>query len=194
MLRKTFVWLFVFYVLGVGIAYSPGVDAARPTAALKPFKDSITVTSREIDCTNERTKYFRMVQSISRKYDVDWRLVSAIVATESDFNPCALSSRGAVGLMQLMPETAEMYSIGSKDLYDPEQNVRAGVQHLKRLSELYNGDIELTVAAYNAGQGAVDKYGGIPPYAQTQAYVKKVLEYKSGLKTALLRSYPISMR
>lgn len=194
MIRKYFLWLFVFKALGVGIAYSPGVDAARATAKMPKFHDSITVTASDVDCTNERSKYSKMVRAISKNYGVDWRLVAGVIAAESDFNPCALSPKGAVGLMQLMPETAQMYSITSQDLYDPELNVKAGVQHLRMLYRLYNGDLERTVAAYNAGQGAVDKYGGIPPYAETQAYVKRVLEFQSGMTIASLGSHPISMR
>jgi soluble lytic murein transglycosylase-like protein len=194
--RKTFLWLLVFNAVGAGFAYSPGVDAARAIRKeeTKSFENPGVVSSREVLCTNERSRYSKLVQSLSRKYGLDWRLVAAVVATESDFNPCAVSDKGAVGLMQLMPETAEMYSIELKDLSDPEKNIRAGVQHLKMLYEVYNGNLELTIAAYNAGQGAVQKYGGVPPFVETQAYVKKVLEIRSDLTTGSAQNYSISMR
>ena len=132
----------------------------------------------------KNANYSDIVVPLSNKYGMDWRLVTAIIATESSFNPCAISPKGAVGLMQITPELAGEYQVRGKDMFDPAQNVRTGILHLRRLSKRYNGDLQLTVAAYNAGEGNVDRYGGIPPFKETQNYVKRVLGYHSDLKIA----------
>ena len=111
----------------------------------------------------------------SKKYDVDESLVKAVIFTESYFNPNATSNKGASGLMQLMPATAEKY--GVKDLYNPRQNIIAGIKHLKYLLSRYPYKLKHAIAAYNAGENAVDKYNGIPPYKETQGYVKKVMKH-----------------
>lgn len=103
---------------------------------------------------------------------VDAGLVRALIHAESAFNPNALSRKGAQGLMQLMPATAGMYGVGNA--FDASQNIAAGVRHLKYLLDRYDGDVRLAAAAYNAGEGAVAKYGGIPPYAETRVYVDRV--------------------
>ena len=101
------------------------------------------------------------------------KLVRALIKQESGFNPTIVSKAGATGLMQLMPATAE--SLGVSDAKDPVQNVDGGVRYLKSLMKKYNGNLILSLAAYNAGPGAVDKYGGVPPYKETQNYVKNIL-------------------
>lgn len=111
----------------------------------------------------------------SQKHDIDASLVKAVIYTESYFNPNATSHKGASGLMQLMPATAEKY--GVDDLYNPRQNIVAGIKHLKYLLKLYPKNLKHAIAAYNAGEGAVDKYKGIPPYRETQGYVKKVMKH-----------------
>jgi soluble lytic murein transglycosylase-like protein len=100
-------------------------------------------------------------------------LIKAIIANESGFNANATSGAGAQGLMQLMPGTAA--GLGVTDAYDPAQNVAGGTKYIKGLLQRFNGDVRLAVAAYNAGPGAVEKYGGVPPYAETQNYVQNVL-------------------
>lgn len=114
-----------------------------------------------------------MISQIAKKHGVDEKLVSAVVQQESGFNPKAKSHCGAMGLMQLMPATAK--HLGVTDPFNPVQNVDAGVRHLKGLLARYNGNVILALAAYNAGGGAVDKYDGVPPYPETQNYVKKIL-------------------
>lgn len=114
-----------------------------------------------------------MVSQISRKHGVDEKLVQALIKQESGFNPNATSYCGAKGLMQLMPSTAK--TLGVTDAYNPVQNVDGGVRHLKWLLSKYNGNVILALAAYNAGSGAVDKYDGVPPYPETQNYVKNIL-------------------
>lgn len=114
-----------------------------------------------------------MISQIAKKHGVDDKLVKAVIQQESGFNPKAVSHCGAKGLMQLMPSTAK--TLGVEDPYNPVQNVEGGVKHLKWLLSKYNGNVILALAAYNAGSGAVDKYDGVPPYAETQNYVKKIL-------------------
>ncbi|HET7436244.1 MAG TPA: lytic transglycosylase domain-containing protein [Thermoanaerobaculia bacterium] len=117
--------------------------------------------------------YGELIHEKAEKYDVDPALVAAVIEQESRFHPRAKSQVGARGLMQLMPRTGRW--MGARDLYDPEQNIDAGVKYIKYLNERFDGDLRKTVAAYNAGEGNVRRYGGVPPYRETQKYVKKVL-------------------
>jgi len=110
----------------------------------------------------------------SKKHGIDESLVKAVIYTESYFNPNATSRKGASGLMQLMPATGEKY--GVSDLYNPRQNIIAGIKHLRYLMTLFPDNLKLVIAAYNAGENAVTKYKGIPPYRETQGYVKKVMK------------------
>jgi hypothetical protein len=114
----------------------------------------------------------KLVREAAERHRVDPALVRAVIETESNWNIRAHSRKGAGGLMQLIPTTAQRY--GANDLYNPEQNIDAGVRHLKMLLERYNGNLDLALAAYNAGEGAVDRFGGIPPIRETRNYVQKV--------------------
>lgn len=119
--------------------------------------------------------YEDLIRSIAGRHNLDTDLVRAVIRAESDFNSTARSNKGAMGLMQLMPDTARLHNV--IDAFDPSDNVEGGVRHLKMLLERYQGNLELSLAAYNAGSGAVEKHGGIPPFAETREYVRRVLRF-----------------
>lgn len=119
-----------------------------------------------------RVQIDALVEQAARQHDVDPKLVHAVIRQESSYDPFAVSSKGAMGLMQLLPATADRF--GVQNIFDPAENVRGGVQYLRHLLDRYNGDPSLTLAAYNAGEGAVDRYGDVPPYQETEEYVRKV--------------------
>jgi soluble lytic murein transglycosylase-like protein len=118
------------------------------------------------------------IEKAAAAHNVDPNLVRAVIKVESNFNPNAVSRKGAMGLMQLMPQTARQLKVTNP--FDPEQNVDAGVRHLKQLMESYGGDVKLSLAAYNAGQGSVARSGGIPHFAETRNYVKRITNLYSG--------------
>lgn len=144
---------------------------------------TILAVAEEISLINDsvREQFFKtklpfgdLIHEKAEKYDVDPALVAAVMEAESRFKSRARSHVGAKGLMQLMPRTGRW--MGAKNLYDPEQNVDAGVKYLKYLDERFDGNLKKTIAAYNAGEGTVRRYNGIPPYRETRTYVKKVLK------------------
>jgi len=122
----------------------------------------------------EQRKVMDLVQKLAPEYGVYPRLAMAIIRAESNFNPGAISPKNAQGLMQLIPETAERFNV--KKPFDPEQNIRGGLSYLRWLLAYFQGNITLVAAAYNAGEGAVNRYAGVPPYAETQGYVKRIRE------------------
>jgi TPR repeat protein len=119
-----------------------------------------------------KQKFVELVRSLAPKYDVSPRLALAIVAVESNFEPYARSPKDARGLMQLIPDTAARFNV--RNAYDPAENVRGGLSYLRWLLAYYRGRVELAAAAYNAGEGAVDRHRGVPPYAETRDYVVKI--------------------
>lgn len=128
------------------------------------------------DTSPERyTRYDVHIRQAATLYQIPEALVRAVIKVESDFDPRAVSHANARGLMQMIPETAERMMV--TDIFDPRQNIFGGVRYLRILANTFNGNLELTIASYNAGENAVMRYGGIPPYAETQAYVVKVLSY-----------------
>lgn len=150
---------------------SIGATAAEPAGLAIDF----AILSGQV-----REEFFRgfpfgeLIHAKAQKYDVDPALVAAVIENESAFKPRARSHRGARGLMQLMPKTGHW--MGARNLYDPEQNVDAGVKYLKYLEKRFDGNQTKIIAAYNAGEGNVQRYGGIPPFRETRSYVKKVMQ------------------
>lgn len=138
----------------------------------KIYTDTANSTVQKADYTT-KSKIKELISRVSQKHGVDEKLVNALVNQESGFNPNAKSKVGAMGLMQLMPSTAK--GLGVTNPMDPEQNVEGGVKYLKSMLDKYHGNVILALAAYNAGPGAVDKYDGVPPYKETQNYVKSIL-------------------
>lgn len=120
-------------------------------------------------------KYDAEIWKASQRYSVDYNLVRAVIKAESNFNPKAVSRAGARGLMQLMPQTATLLQVS--DSFHPDQNIDGGVRYLRYLLNLFNDNLSLALAAYNAGENAVFRYRGIPPYQETQTYVQRVLQY-----------------
>jgi len=146
---------------------------ATPTAAVETSDTTPIVT---------RTRYDEMIRSYAERYGVDAALVKAVIYAESGFHARVRSRCGARGLMQVMPRTGRAY--GARNLYDPRQNLRAGIRHLRHLLDSHDNDPALAVAAYNAGAGAVKAYGGVPPFAETRGYVAKVLRFQRRYQTA----------
>lgn len=153
------------------IKNNPNASFNTALQELNNITDSKNISSNPIPTS--KSQILNMISQISQKHGVDENLVKAVIKQESGFNSKAKSKSGAMGLMQLMPSTAR--GLGVNDPYNPAQNVDGGVRYLKSMLNKYNGNVILALSAYNAGPGAVDKYDGVPPYAETQNYVKNIL-------------------
>lgn len=150
----------------------PAPGTVRPGVA--PFAPQ----NRDVSRFTQFDEHIRQAASL---YQIPEQLIRAVIKVESDYDPRAVSSAGARGLMQLMPETAER--LGVKDINDPRENILGGVRYLRVLANMFNGDLDFTIAAYNAGENAVIQHGGIPPYAQTRDYVVKVTKFYRRYRT-----------
>jgi soluble lytic murein transglycosylase-like protein len=142
----------------------PVPPASEPTVVTRPALATRLTAQAPV---------FSLIQRLAQQYSVDPHLVRAIITVESNFDPRAVSQAGAQGLMQLMPDTAARYRV--EDPFDPHANIEGGIRYLRDLLRLFPRDLRHVLAAYNAGEGAVQYYGGIPPYPETQRYVQRVL-------------------
>src|SRR4051812_442299 len=132
-----------------------------------------------------KTKYDKIIVDAARKFDVDAALVSAVIKAESDFNPHEISNKGARGLMQLMPSTAERFGVTNS--FDPAENIYAGTRYLRWLLETFKGNADLAVAAYNAGEGNIWKYNGVPPFRETVNYINRIAKHiRKAIDTKLI--------
>lgn len=152
---------------------------AKPAVnADQPFSQVLQNTQKTIGASPRETEIAKLVQQSALKHGVDPKLALAVATAESSLNASAISPVGAAGVMQLMPTTAS--SLGVKNLYDPQENIEGGIQYLKQMLSSFNGDVPKALAAYNAGPEAVKRYGGVPPYQETQQYVAKILASYEG--------------
>lgn len=165
------------YVDAAALPIEPVAFARASATPTKPTPKSLL--PRIVDAALDAT-----IRAHSQRWNVDESLVRAVIHAESSYNPRAVSPKGAMGLMQLMPTTARRF--GVSNAFDPHQNIAGGVQYLAWLLNRYKGDWRLAIAGYNAGEGAVDKYSGVPPYRETRNYLKKVWllsqSYRRGLR------------
>lgn len=149
-----------------------------PPGAVRPGVVPFAPQDRDVSRYSRFDEHIRQAATL---YQIPEQLVRAVIKVESDYDARAVSYAGARGLMQLMPETAER--LGVKDIHDPRENIFGGVRYLRLLANMFNGDLDFTVAAYNAGENAVIQHNGIPPYAQTRDYVVKVTKFYRRYRT-----------
>lgn len=152
-------------------------DEIDPLAAEAPVAEPESFSMFDTEDRLDSLPYDSLLTQKALAHGLNPRLLAAVARAESDFDPLALSHKGARGLLQLMPATAERFGIDPKLLWEPEHNVEAGARYLAFLGERYKGQLALVLAAYNAGEGAVARHGGVPPYRETRGYLQRVLDY-----------------
>lgn len=157
---------------------------AQPTPPVLPSFDWRFAAEHEVPAT----PYGELIYQMAKRYEINPSLIAAVVWAESGFAARARSPKGARGLMQLMPATAQRFGVGRSQLYEPLRNLQAGTAYLRFLLDRYSPALDLALAAYNAGEGAVDRYQGVPPYRETRGYVKRILG-ALGLEAATVASY-----
>jgi soluble lytic murein transglycosylase-like protein len=163
-------------LFGPEVAPKPHV-AAYSAESAAPLEDSKKAAPlKQVPAS----PYQRHIIKASQTYQVEAALIKAVIMAESGYNPNAVSRKGAQGLMQLMPGTAKW--LGVNDAFDPALNIDGGVRYLRRLLDRFDGDVQLALAAYNAGSRYVRKYGGVPPFKATQIYIKKVMKYRKNYR------------
>jgi len=180
----SFVCVISFMILAFSIICLPAKDIIDNISPVikgpRPYKTNLDGLAYLNDGGNRRiskkeSSFYPIIIKAADKHDVDPALIKAIIKAESRYNPMATSKKGAIGLMQIMPRTALAFS--TEDMYDPVYNINVGVEYLKNLLDQFEGNLELALAAYNAGPGKVLEYQGVPPYEATIYYVNKVFEY-----------------
>jgi hypothetical protein len=157
---------------------SPECLRSKPALVARTAQggSDITQSAQEfVPVTVSQKKALELVNKLAPEFGVDPRLALAVIRAESNFNPTARSQKNAQGLMQLIPETSERFNVSRP--FDPVQNVRGGLAYLRWLLAYFEGNVLLVAAAYNAGEGAVNRYGGIPPFAETRGYVKRIMQF-----------------
>jgi soluble lytic murein transglycosylase-like protein len=186
-----FIWIFTFFYIMIaaatplyadifvyadkdGVLHFTNVPTSSQSSSYKIYIKE--TPAKPLESYNENL-YDHVISEASQTHGVPFSLLKALIKTESDFNPTAISSAGARGLMQLMPENIKTLKI--KNPFDPRENVMGGTRYLKQLIDRFNGKLPLALAAYNAGPGVVEKYQRIPPFQETENFVKQVMEYYS---------------
>src|SRR5574337_17177 len=172
----------VIHFSNVGVGNSKKFKVIKSTPAkerhAEPTPRAVSPAGAPISSSNIPSTYLDIINAACDRHGIDPALVHAIVKVESDFNPYALSRKGAMGLMQLMPQTAVDMNV--KNTFNPDENIDGGVRYLRYLIDRYEGNLALALAAYNSGETAVKRWGTIPPFPETQNYVQKILKIYGG--------------
>lgn len=168
----------------ITLKLSEGNEISIPVAWVKeikiePYKPN-TKNNDDKKNTIPGEQYLNLIKQYSELASVDWKLIFSIIKYESNFKKDAVSPKGAMGLMQLMPDTAKSSNL--KNPFDADENIKAGIKHFKELLDLYNNDVKLALAAYNAGKDTIKQYSGIPPFKETQNYVKNIISFYEKIK------------
>lgn len=187
--KKTYIFIISFFILLSGNAFADfytytdaeGVVHITNVPASSKYRWMMGEKKTPRHSVNNR-RFDDIIADTSARYGIDPKLVRAVVKAESDFDTHAVSRKGAQGLMQLMPETAKL--MGVRDAHDPEENIEGGIRKLSSLLKMFDWNLHLALAAYNAGESTVLKYGDVPPYSETRNYVKRVLYYYNLYKGA----------